>query len=128
MNELKAISRSWFEEGYGSGDISVMEALMPIEMLLEASLREQIMAYRTAFPDLAVTIEEQLREGDRVMTRLTFTGHHTGDLLGVPPTGKPIELTMVELHTIRDGKIVETWNDFHPIRILQQLGLIAANE
>ena len=105
-----------------------MEQLMPLQLLEESSMREQITAYRAGFPDITVTIDEQLAEGDRVMTRLTFRGTHTGDLLGVPPTNKPIELSMVEIDTVRDGKIVDLWSDFHPVRVLQQLGLLVPKE
>ena len=128
MADLKALSRRWFEEGYGRGNTAAMEELMPLQMLEDASLREQILAYRAAFPDLTTTIDEQLAEDDRVMTRVTFRGTQTGDLLGLPPTDKPIELTMVELHTWKNGQISDVWNDFHPVRILQQLGLIVDKE
>jgi predicted ester cyclase len=125
MADLKARSRRWFEEGYGRNNGTTLEELMPIQRLEESSWREQIAAFHAAFPDLTATIEEQIAEGDRVMTRITFRGTQTGDLLGLPPTGKPIELTMVELHTWRDGQIADLWNSFHPVLVLAQLGVIA---
>ena len=128
LDDNKQISRTWFEAGYGRGDTETMTRLMPLQMLEEASLREQIVAYRAAFPDLTVTIDEQLAEGDRVLTRVTFRGHQTGDLFGIAPTGKAIELTLAEIHTIQDGQIVDVWNDFHPVRVLQQLDLIVGKE
>ena len=126
MADLKALSRRWIEEGYGRRDASVMEELMPLQMLEESSWREQIAAFHGAFPDLTATIDQQLAEGDRVMTRVTFRGNHTGDLLGLPPTGKPIELAIVEVHAWRDGQIAELWNSFHPVLVLAQLGVVAA--
>jgi predicted ester cyclase len=120
-----ARSRRWFEEGYGNNDASVMEELMSLQALEESSWREQIAAFHSAFPDLSVTIEEQIADRQRVMTRVTFRGTHTGDLFGLAPTGKPIELTMVELHTWKDGQIVDLWNSFHPVLVLAQLGVIA---
>jgi predicted ester cyclase len=102
-----------------------MEELMPLQALQESSWREQIAAFHSAFPDLSVTIEEQIADRQRVMTRVTFRGTHTGDLFGLAPTGKPIELTMVELHTWKDGQIVDLWNSFHPVLVLAQLGVIA---
>jgi predicted ester cyclase len=122
--DLKAESRRWFEDGFGRGDMSVLEELMPEEQLLESSMREQVQAYRAGFPDITVTIDDQLAEGDRVMTMATFRGTHTGDLLGLPPTGKRMEYTIVQVATYADGKIIDQWSDFHPVRVLQQLGLI----
>jgi predicted ester cyclase len=125
MTDLKALSRRWFEEGYGHNDASVMEELMPLQALEESSWREQIAAFHVGFPDLSATIEEQLAEGDRVMTRVTFRGTHTGELLGLAPTNKPLELTIVELHTWQDGQLADLWNSFHPVLVLAQLGVIA---
>lgn len=125
MPDVKALSRRWLEAGYGRNDASAMEELMPRQMLEESSWREQIAAFHAAFPDLTATIEEQLAEGDRVMTRVTMRGTHTGDLLGLAPTGKPIELSLVELHTWEDGQIADLWNSFHPVLVLMQLGVIA---
>ena len=128
LDENKAISRRWLEAGFGCGDTAVMEELIPLKLLQEGSLREQIVAYRAGFPDITVTIEQQIAEDDRVVSVLTFRGTHTGDLLGLPPTGKSMELTMVEIDTIRSGKVVDIWSDFHPIRVLQQLGLVVGKE
>jgi predicted ester cyclase len=119
------LSRRWFEEGYGRNDASVFEELMPLQMLEESSWREQIAAFHSAFPDLTATIDEQMAGGQRVMTRVTFRGNHTGDLFGLQPTGKSIELSMVELHTWKDGQLADLWNTFHPVLILAQLGAIA---
>jgi len=125
MADLKGLSRRWLEDGYGRNDAAAMEALMPLQMLEESSWREQIAALHGAFPDLTATIDEQIAEHDRVMTRVTLRGTHTGDLLGLAPTGKPIELTIVELHTWKDGQIADLWNSFHPVVVLMQLGVVA---
>jgi predicted ester cyclase len=128
MDDMKTLSRRWFEDGYGRNNAKVMEVLMPLDKLEESSWREQIAAFHVAFPDLTATIEEQLAQDDRVMTRVTFRGTHTGDLLGLAPTGKPIELTIVELHTWENGRLVDLWNSFHPVLVLTQLGVIGPPE
>jgi predicted ester cyclase len=125
MLDLKALSRRWFEEGYGRNNPQVLEELMPLQRLEESSWREQIAAFHEGFPDLSATVDEQLANGDRVMTRVTFRGTHTGELLGLAPTGKPLELTIVELHTWKDGQLADLWNSFHPVLVLTQLGVIA---
>jgi len=128
MTDPRALSQRWFEEGYGRNDANVFQELMPLQMLEESSWREQIAAFYGGFPDLSVTIDEQLSDGSRVMTRVTFTGTHTGDLFGLAPTGKPIKIEMVELHTWKDGQIADLWNSFHPVLVLAQLGVLSAPE
>ena len=125
MEDLKALSRHWFEDGYGRNDASALELLMPLQQLEESSWREQIAAFHQGFPDLTATIDEQLAEGDRVVTRVRFRGTHTGDLLGLAPTGNRFDLTMVEMHTWKDAQIVDLWNSFHPLLVLAQLGVIS---
>ena len=82
IEERKAISRRWFEEGWG-GNVAVFDELGEGEWMLEMSLAAQIEAFHTGFPDLKVSVEEQVAEGDKVVTRIHFTGTHTGDLLGI---------------------------------------------
>lgn len=125
MMNPSALSRRWFEEGYARNGVNVFEELMPLQMLEESSWREQIAAFHAGFPDLSVTIEEQLANERRVMTRVTFTGTHTGDLFGLAPTGKPIKIEMVELHTWKDGQLADLWNSFHPVLVLAQLGVLS---
>ena len=119
MNDRKLISRRRIEEGYGHGNAETMTELMSPHLLEETLIREQIAASRAAFPDLTATVEEQIAQGDRVVTRFTYRGHQTGFLVGIAPTGKAVEITVVEFHTIQDGKIVEWWNDFRPLDIAQ---------
>jgi predicted ester cyclase len=62
-----------------------------------------------AFPDAAVTIDEQIAERDLVTTRKTLRGTHRGEIWGMPPTGKRIELEFIDIFRIREGKLVEHW-------------------
>ncbi len=71
--------------------------------------RQLVNTYRTAFPDLQVTYEDQIAEGDRVVSRWTARGTPTGDLMGIPPTGKQMTLTGITLMRIAGGKIQEDW-------------------
>jgi steroid delta-isomerase-like uncharacterized protein len=79
-----------------------------------------------AFPDLTGTVEEVVAEGDRVALRLTARGTHTGPLMGLPPTGKPVCFAGMEIFRIQDGAIVESWGQFDALGLLQQLGAIPA--
>jgi predicted ester cyclase len=80
--------------------------------------------FRKAFPDGAETIEEQIGEGDRVATRTTYRGTHTGELMGIPPTGKEVVLTGMIINRLMNGKIRERRVLFDQFGLLQQLGVV----
>ena len=87
--------------------------------------RQFVSMYKTAFPDLNVTVEDTIAEGDRVVTRYTVRGTHQGEIEGFgPPTGRQLEFEGITIHHIEDGKIVEEWERYDNLGILQQLGLV----
>jgi predicted ester cyclase len=104
LDENKAISRRWFEEGWGACKTAVFDELGAGEWMLEMSLAPQIESFHVGFPDLKVTVEEQIAESDKVVTRVHFTGTHTGDLLGIAPTGKAIDGRIIEIHTFQHAQ------------------------
>jgi predicted ester cyclase len=69
-------------------------------------------------------IEDQIAEGDKVVTRLTSYGKHEGDLPGAPKTGNDLKMTSITIHRIADGKIVEKWSEKDTITFLQQIGIM----
>lgn len=75
-------------------------------------------------PDRRITHDETIAEGDKVMIRWTMTGTHSGELMGVPPTGRPIEVTGFDLFRIEDGKLTELWQNWDQLRLMQQIGAI----
>jgi steroid delta-isomerase-like uncharacterized protein len=77
---------------------------------------------RAAFPDLHVTISEQIAEDDRVATRKTFRGTHQGDFLGVPASGRPVEFEVIDILTFENGKISEHRVVVDQLGLLRQLG------
>jgi steroid delta-isomerase-like uncharacterized protein len=80
--------------------------------------------YNTAFPDTKVTIENQIAEGDFVLTRVTYQGTNKGELQGIPASGKKAKVTGMSLQRIVNGKIVEEWNEFDALGMMQQVGAI----
>jgi steroid delta-isomerase-like uncharacterized protein len=81
--------------------------------------------YKTAFPDLNVTVEDVIAEGEKVVTRVTFRGTHQGEVEEFgPPTGRQIELTGITISRIEGGRIVEDWDSYDNLSIMQQLGLV----
>ena len=81
----------------------------------------------TAFPDLKLTIQEQIAEGDKVLTRLSTTGTHKGDFQGIPATGKSFNMEGWTLDRIVEGKIVEHRTIDDVMTMMRQLGAIPAH-
>jgi steroid delta-isomerase-like uncharacterized protein len=134
-DDLKAVSRRLIDEVYNEGKLDVVDEVvapgyvrhdptLPEDITGQAAERELAAAYRAAFPDLMVTIEEQLAEGDRVVTRWTARGTHTGDLWGIPGTGKEVRVTGTSVDRIQGGRIVESWLNWDALGLMQQLGVV----
>ena len=75
----------------------------------KSDLQRRVASFRSAYPDFHVTIEDQIAEGDGVVTRMMCTGTHLGPDLGVPATGVKVKFTGIAIDRIRDGKVVEMW-------------------
>lgn len=82
--------------------------------------------WHAAFPDEQTVFEDQIAEGDKVVSRMRSRATHTGPFQGIPPTGKRIEVTGIWIDRIADGKIVERWGVVDMMSVLQQLGLVPA--
>lgn len=132
--ENKAISRR-FIEAFNAGDYDTITSIVadgyvshdpasPEEIRGAAALQAQIEGYRAAFPDLTLTIEQQIAEGDYVASRWTGRGTHRGELLGVAATGRQATATGITIDRIENGKIAETWENWDTLGLLQQLGAI----
>jgi steroid delta-isomerase-like uncharacterized protein len=83
--------------------------------------------FRAALPDLRFALEDEVAEDDRVVGRWTVTGTHEGELLGVPPTGKRLTLTGIQILRVADGRIAEQWVNFDALGMLRQLGVVPAS-
>jgi steroid delta-isomerase-like uncharacterized protein len=83
-------------------------------------------AFLNAFPDSHFTIENMIAEGDYVATKKTFSGTHTAEFNGIPPTGKHVSITFVDILRLRDGQITEHWLSMDQLSFMQQLGVIPA--
>jgi len=90
--------------------------------------KQQITAFRAAFADLHVTVDDLLTDGDRFASRTTITGTHTGDLMGMPATGKRISIQAVDIGRIDHGQAQERWGGLDMYALLTQLGVIPASQ
>jgi predicted ester cyclase len=77
-----------------------------------------------AFPDVHVHIEDEIAEGDWVVTRMKAHGTHQGELMGIPATGKEVTDSVIHVARIVDGKIVERWEQADLMGMMQQLGVV----
>jgi steroid delta-isomerase-like uncharacterized protein len=89
-----------------------------------AGVKQMVTMYRSAFPDMRVTIEDLVAEGDKVAARWSVTGTHRGELMGIPATGKRVTVTGMEINRFAGGKLVEHWESFDQLGLMQQLGVV----
>ncbi|MCG3212686.1 MAG: hypothetical protein FOGNACKC_06378 [Anaerolineae bacterium] len=132
----KRILRRFFEELFNTGDLSIADEIVadnyvnhnniPGEPPGRDGLKAFVTLLRTSFPDIHFTVDDQIAEGGKVVTRLHFTGTHQGEFMGVPPTGKTINVTAINIQCVSGGQIQETWLDWDALGSLHQLGAIAA--
>ena len=87
-------------------------------------MKETITACRAAFEHLDVTVKDMVAEGDKVAARFTACGTHQGSFMNLPPTGKPITMTGIEIFRIEDGKIAELWGEANLLGLRVQLGIV----
>ncbi|HXN97156.1 MAG TPA: ester cyclase [Candidatus Acidoferrales bacterium] len=131
----KAIVRRLFTELWNNGNLLVADELFaPNYAHYDPSTpdfgrgpdseKKRAALYRTAFPDLHLTIEDVIAEGETVMTRWSCRGTHKGDLNGIAPTGKHITITGLTVARVSNGKIVEGYVNWDALGLMQQLGVV----
>lgn len=133
----KALARRALEL-FSAGDLDQMDALVSEDAVDHDAqnpnrdihgpegAKRTAAIYRSAFPDLRITIEDQIAEGDKVVTRWTAVGTQDGDLPGFPASGRTSTITGIGIDRIDGGKIVETWGNWDTLGMMQQLGAIPA--
>jgi len=132
----KTLVRRFYEE-IDKGNIAILDELVaadyidhnppPLPGLKKGreGLKQAFELFLKATPGRHV-IEDQIAEGDKVVTRLTSIGTHDGDLPGAPRTGNEIKMTSITIHRIKDGKLVEKWSDKDTLTFLRQIGVLPA--
>ncbi len=134
LERNRAIARSIFEIGLNAGNVDAIAALTAEDFIdhdihVETGLtgredlRQALIDIRTGFPDIHVTVEQTLAEGEWVATRNTWRGTHLGPFNGIAPTGKSIEITGIVFWRIVDGMITERRATIDTLAMLSQLGL-----
>lgn len=135
VEENKATIRRYIEVGWSKGDMeAVEEAIDPgyrrhqpnmvMAVESEKDLEQLIGMYRAGLPDLDIRIQHLVAEDDWVVTRVICRGTHTGELAGIPPTGKALEFTASDIFQMAGGKVIESWHNVDDLGLLQQIGVI----
>lgn len=137
----RTIANRVIEEAWNQNNLVTVDELYAAETIYHlpdhgelvgtAAVKDLISAFRTAFPDLQFTIEQQVVEGDLVATRWEATGTHQGDYMGIAPTGNTVTLSGITLFQIttvdrvEERQIVESWSYWNSLGLLEQLGVAA---
>ncbi len=137
----KATARRWFSDIIVEGKLAVVDEIFAPNHVMHdphappggwpngpEGLKMLVTIFGGGFSDWAITVEDQIAEGDRVATRWAASATNTGPLQGMPPSGKPIQVTGVNVARFANGKIVETWSNFDMLTLLQQVGAIPTPE
>lgn len=125
-----------FLEAFNAGNLAGVAAVCAPNVVVHNSgapdplnlegFRQLAGVFLAAFPGGKHTIEDLIAEGDKVISRVTYRGTHTGDLMGIPPTYKSVTVSAMIIDQLADGKIVESWRLFDQMAMMQQLGVIPA--
>lgn len=131
----KAFVRRYYDEVLNQRNLAVLDDLLAPTFVsylphgVGIDRNQYMQAIRmshAAFPDLHVTIEDQIAEDDKVVTRYRAQGTHAGGFAGIPATNKPVTVTAIHIHRLTNGKLVEHWEMIDLFGMLQQLGVIPA--
>jgi steroid delta-isomerase-like uncharacterized protein len=127
----ETLLRRLFDEAWSAGNFANLPQLIAPDMqfhfrgrgrpMTHEQFQGMVGMWRGAFPDLRFTIEDVVTAGDRVAARMTFTGTHRGGLMGMEPTGRAVNVTMMVFARVANGRIVELWEDYDEHGMRQQL-------
>jgi len=131
----KNVVRRLFEEVWNKGNLQVTNELFTPNYVHHDSStpdvgrgpeseKKRATLYRTAFPDIRLTIDDIIAEGETVVARWSCRGTHKGDLSGIPPTGKQVNITGVSIARFANGKMEEGWVNWDALALMQQLGVV----
>jgi steroid delta-isomerase-like uncharacterized protein len=97
---------------------------LPVQATGSQAIKEVFATLHRAFPDLHVTVEDLIEEGDKVVGRLTVTGTHQGQYMGLRATGKSVTYNEIFIFRMVDGRVAETWGVVDVLSLMKQLGLV----
>jgi steroid delta-isomerase-like uncharacterized protein len=137
-DENKAVARRFFEI-FNEGNVDAVDDIVAADAINHdaynpyasegaAGAKKSITMYREAFPDISFELGVQIAEGDYVATPWSGTGTHEGPIMGIEPSGNSSTVTGIVIDRIEDGKIVESWNSWDTLGMMQSIGAIPQTE
>jgi steroid delta-isomerase-like uncharacterized protein len=122
------------KDSFNRGDLSVIDEIYDKEFVYHGSgetahltrdgWTQFVRGMLTAFPDMHIQLDEFFTSGDRLCYRITISGTHKGELLGLPPTNRKVSIRAIGIMKFRDGKIIEQWDVADDLGMLRQVGAI----
>jgi predicted ester cyclase len=133
-DDNKALARRLYEEVIGQRKLDLLDEIVAADFTEHEELpgmpnkgpaapRAAFEMFLGGFPDMAFTAEDMIAEGDKVAARVRVTGTHTGEFMGIPPTGRSIDIETIDIIEVGDGKAVAHWGVMDQAAMMQQLGL-----
>lgn len=136
--EHKEIVRRVSTEAYGGGNLDVIDEYFDDDFVSHNPVmddvhgpeeyKEFVSMFRSAFPDMEVSVEDQIAEGNKVVDRHTAKATHEGELMGIEATGKEVEVEGIVVVRFEDGKVVEEWAQADMMGLMEQLGVVEPPE
>ncbi len=133
----KEVTRRFSAEVWGEGNFALADELLAPELIEHTPFppgepglvghKKFLAIFRTAFPDLTVTVDDVIAEGNLTYLRWHGSGTHQGSLMNIAPTGNPVEITGMDICRLEDGKIVERWAEVNTLGLMQQVGVIPSS-
>jgi steroid delta-isomerase-like uncharacterized protein len=131
LERNKALVRRFIDEIFLGGDFDAVDEILTDDFTPHTwgsmqegrdGLKEAITRVSAGLSDETMTIEDMIAEGDRVAVRLTSSATHTGELMGMPPSGKRYEIGEIHIFRVRDGRVSEHWHQADFMGMMKQLG------
>jgi len=138
LEQNKALVQRWFDEVWNKGRADAIDEMMAPDAVVHGLSDDDMSStligpvgfkpfhatFRGAFPNIQVIVEDLIAEGDKVAVRCSVRGRHTGDHLGVAASRALVEFTGISIVRVKDGKIVEAWNNFDFLKMNRQIGAV----
>ena len=135
----KAIARRIYDECFNKGNLNAVDELLSGDFVTRTphpgglppgreGFKQTVAALRSAFPDFEVSVEDMIADGDKVVARAVARGTHDGEFMGLPPTGKQVTVSLIDIFRMEDGRLAERWGVFDAMGLTEQLGAIPAGE
>jgi len=124
-----------YDEIFNAGHLDLIDELVAPDFIehegvpgIEATgveaLRQFATMFRTGFPDIQIQAQDFVSENEKVVVRLTIKGTHQGEFMGLPPTGKKINISGIDIVRVVDGKLAEHWGSTDNLGMMEQLGAL----